>query len=149
MSESPVASFSEWGVEGWFEKISFQQRREHSGDAMHIVRIFTGEDDKTYFEDVEIELEEGGPIGKLSKMQKATGVIFRETPAEYDYDWHNAPQRQYIIMLDAGVEITVGSGETRIINPGEVLLVEDTEGHGHISRALKAQPRKSVFITLD
>jgi len=116
---------------------------------MHIIRIFTGEDGKSRFDDVEIELEDGGPIGKLSKTQKATGVIFRETPAEYDYDWHNAPQRQYIIMLDSGVEITVGSGQTRTINPGEVLLVEDTQGHGHVSKALKNQPRKSVFITLD
>jgi len=116
---------------------------------MHIIRIFTDEDGKSNFEDVEIELESGGEIGKLSKLQKTTGIIFRETPAEYDYDWHNAPQRQYIIMLDAGVEITVGSGETRIINPGEVILVEDTQGHGHISKALKNQPRKSVFITLD
>lgn len=115
---------------------------------MHIIRIATDADGISYFDDAEIELKDGGPIGKLSKPQKATSVIFRETPADYDYDWHNAPQRQYIIMLDAGVEITVGSGETRIVNPGEVLLVEDTEGHGHISRALQNQPRKSVFITL-
>lgn len=116
---------------------------------MHIIRLYTGDDGESHFEDAEIELQDGGPIGKLSKMQKATGVIFRETPAEYDYDWHNAPQRQYIIMLDAGVEITVASGDSRIINPGEVLLVEDTQGHGHVSKALKNQPRKSVFITLD
>ena len=116
---------------------------------MHITRIFTGADGESHFEDIEIELEDGGPIGKLSKFQKATGVIFRETPADYDYDWHNAPEKQYIIMLDSGVEITVGSGETRTINPGEVILVEDTQGHGHISRALKNQSRKSVFITLE
>jgi len=116
---------------------------------MHIVRIFSDEKGISHFDDVEIELEDGGPIGRLSKTQNATGVIFRETPADYDYNWHNAPQRQYIIMLDAGVEITVGSGEKRIINPGDVLLVEDTEGHGHVSKALKAQPRKSVFITLE
>lgn len=116
---------------------------------MYITRIAADKDGTSYFDDVEIELKDGGPIGRLSKTQKATGVIFRETPADYDYDWHNAPRRQYIIMLDAGVEITTGSGETRTINPGEVLLVEDTEGHGHISRALKKQPRKSVFITLE
>lgn len=116
---------------------------------MHIIRLYTGEDGESHFEDVEIALEDGGPIGKLSKRQPASGIIFRETAAEYDYDWHNAPERQYIIMLDSGVEITVGSGKSRIINPGEVLLVEDTTGHGHVSRALKNQPRKSVFITLD
>lgn len=116
---------------------------------MKITRLFSDDKGVTHFEDMEIELKDCGEIGKLSDPQKATGVIFRETPADYDYDWHNAPKRQYIIMLDAGVEITVGSGETRIINPGEVLLVEDTQGHGHLSKALRNKPRKSVFITLE
>lgn len=116
---------------------------------MKVLRIYTGEDEESHFEDTDIELEDGGSIGKLSKKLSATGVIFRETPADYDYDWHNAPQRQFIIMLDAGVEITVASGETRIVKAGEVLLVEDVKGHGHVSRALRNQPRRSVFITLD
>jgi hypothetical protein len=116
---------------------------------MKVLRLYTGEDGESHFEDIEVELEDGGPIGKLSKKIKATGVIFRETPADYDYDWHNAPQRQFIIMLDAGVEMTVASGETRVMQAGEVLLAEDTKGHGHVSKALKNKPRKSVFITLD
>ncbi|OPY84841.1 MAG: hypothetical protein A4E71_02481 [Smithella sp. PtaU1.Bin162] len=116
---------------------------------MKVLRLYTGEDGESHFADIEIELEDGGPIGKLSKKIKATGIIFRETPADYDYDWHNAPQRQFIIMLDAGVEITVSSGETRIVKAGEVLLVEDTKGRGHVSKALNNKPRKSVFITLD
>ena len=116
---------------------------------MKVVRLYTGEDGESHFEDIEIKLEDGGTIGKLSKKIKATGVIFRETSADYDYSWHCAPQRQFIVMLDAGVEITVGSGETRVIQAGEVLLVEDTTGHGHVSRALNNAPRKSVFITLD
>ncbi|MGE4301756.1 MAG: hypothetical protein AB7F40_09150 [Victivallaceae bacterium] len=116
---------------------------------MKIIRLAADENGVTYFEDMEIVLEDGGDIGKLSKVIPATGVIFRETAADYDYTWHNAPQRQFIVMLDAGVEITVGSGEVRTIKPGEVLLVEDTVGHGHISKALRKQPRKSIFITLE
>lgn len=116
---------------------------------MKVLRLYTGEDGESHFEDIEIELADVGPIGKLSKKIKSTGVIFRETPADYNYDWHNAPQRQFIIMLDAGVEITIGSGETRVVQAGEVVLVEDTKGRGHVSRALNNKPRKSVFITLD
>ena len=116
---------------------------------MKIIRLFTGADGESHFEDIEIPLECGGPIGNLSKPQKATSVIFRETADDYNYDWHNAPRKQYIIMLDAGVEIEVGDGTRRIINPGEVLLAEDTTGHGHISRTLNGKPRKSVFIVLE
>jgi hypothetical protein len=116
---------------------------------MKIIRLYTGEDGESHFEDIEIPLEDGGKIGMLSKLQKATGVIFRETADDYDYSWHNAPRKQYIIMLDAGVEIEVGDGTKRIINPGEILLAEDTTGHGHISRAVNRKPRRSVFITLE
>jgi len=41
---------------------------------------------------------------------------------ETNYDWHNAPCKQYIIMLDAGVEIQVGHGTMRIVNPEAILL---------------------------
>jgi hypothetical protein len=116
---------------------------------MKIIRIYTGDDGESHFEDMEIPLNDAGPIGRLSDLQKATGVIFRETPADYDYDFHNAPRRQYIINLDAGVEVEVGDGTRRIIHAGEIMLVEDTTGRGHISRALKKTPRKSVFIALD
>ena len=116
---------------------------------MKIIRLYTGDDGKSHFEDVDITLDDSGFIGKLSKPQKATSVIFRETAADYDYDWHNAPERQYIIMLDAGVEITLGDGTKRRIDQGDVLLAEDTTGQGHVSRALQNKPRKSVFITLE
>ena len=116
---------------------------------MKITRLYTGDDGLSHFEDIEIPLEPGGSFGKLSALFPVTGMIFRETEADYDYDWHPAPRRQFIIMLDAGVEITVGDGACRIIHAGEVLLAEDTTGRGHKSRALNKRPRQSICITLD
>ena len=74
-------------------------------------------------------------------------IIFRITNADYDYDWHNAPQKQYIIILKGEVEIEVSTGEKRIFRGGDVLLVEDTEGQGHKSRAISGE-RESIFVTL-
>jgi len=116
---------------------------------MHIHRIYTGDDGETHFDDMEVELEDGGPIGRLSPMETATGILFREVDADYDYAWYTAPRRQYIINLVGGVEITVSDGETRRIGPGEVFLVEDTTGPGHFSKALDGQPRRSIFVALD
>lgn len=116
---------------------------------MNITRLYTGDDGESHFEDSDIPLEDGGEIGKLSEKEEATGVIFRETGPDYDYDWHNAPRRQYIIMLDGAVDVTIGDGTTRRFSTGDILLVEDTDGQGHISQAVDNQPRKSVFITLD
>jgi len=116
---------------------------------MQITRLYTGDDGESHFEDLEIPLKSAGEIGKLSETEPATGIIFRETSPDYDYDWHNAPRRQYIIMLDGAVDVTIGDGTTRRFGTGDVLLVEDTTGRGHISRAVDNQPRKSIFVPLD
>lgn len=66
----------------------------------------------------------------------ASGIMFRETHLGNVFEIHNAPQPQYIIYLEGEVEVTTSSGETRVFNPGDVLLANDTTGEGHISKAL-------------
>jgi hypothetical protein len=117
---------------------------------MHVTRIFTGTDGESHFEELDIPLRDLGPVGALSEMIEATGVVFRETGPDYDLDWHNAPRRQFVVMLSGGqVEIEVGDGSKRRLGSGDILLAEDTTGRGHISRAVDDRPRVSLFITLD
>lgn len=116
---------------------------------VHITRIYTGDDGESHFEDVEIPLSEGGAIGRISELQGATGVLFREVDGDYDFDFHCAPRRQYVINLDAAVEIETGDGSKRRIGSGEILLAEDTHGRGHKSRAVDSMPRRCIFVTLD
>ena len=116
---------------------------------MTIVRIYTGADNQSHFEDLKIPLKSTGKIGFISELMKATGVVFRETGGDYNYDFHTAPRRQYVVNLEGEVEIEVGDGTKRILRSGDVLLAEDTTGQGHISRAVAGKSRKSLFITLD
>ncbi|REL38248.1 hypothetical protein DYD21_06475 [Rhodohalobacter sp. SW132] len=116
---------------------------------MKITRLYTGTDNESHFEDIEIELKSAGEIGQLSEKVNATGIIFRRTEPDYDYDWHNAPERQYIIMLDGAVDVEVGDGTVRRFSTGDILLVEDVNGRGHKSRAVNNAARTSVFVTLD
>ncbi len=115
---------------------------------MKITRITEDAAGLSTFTDVPIALEDQGTIGRLSQLVPAEGVIFRETSPDYDYDWHPAPQRQYIVLLDGEIEIEVGTGEIRRFRGGEVLLVEDTKGRGHRTRAIGDKPRRSLFIPL-
>lgn len=116
---------------------------------MHITRVYADADGESHFEDLDIPLQPGGPIGALSALQPVTGIIFRETAPDYDYSWHNAPRRQYIISLDGVFEITASDGTTRRFGPGTILLVEDTTGRGHLTRSVDGTTRRSVFVTLD
>ena len=78
-----------------------------------------------------------------------TGLLFRSVAGSYDLDYHCAPRRQYIVNLTGSVEISVASGDKRVFGPGEVMLVEDTTGHGHISRAVNNEPRTCIFISTE
>lgn len=116
---------------------------------MIITEVYADEEGQSHFREVEIPLTDAGEIGRLSKAQPATALIFRETAGDYDYDWHCAPRRQYIALLDGEIEIEVSSGAVRRFRGGEVLLVSDTSGVGHRTRSVDGKPRRSLFIPLD
>lgn len=116
---------------------------------MRIHNLYADADGESHFRDIDVRWVQDQPGGKLSERQPATGLIFRETSGDYNLDWHTAPRRQYIVNLDAGVELTASDGERRVIGAGEVILVEDTTGRGHLSQAVSGQIRHSIFIAID
>ncbi|MBT3370874.1 MAG: hypothetical protein HOA08_11315 [Rhodospirillaceae bacterium] len=116
---------------------------------MRIHNLYEDEDGQSHFRDIEVEWVEEGRGGKLSERLPATGIIFRQVPPTYELDWHSAPRRQYIINLDAGVQITASDGEARIIGAGEVVLVEDISGKGHLSKAIDGQLRHCIFVPIE
>jgi hypothetical protein len=116
---------------------------------MKIHRLYADKTGESHFETVEIPLTESSRAGRLSERMPASGIIFREVAPDYDLDWHPAPRRQYIVNLDAGVQITASDGESRKIGAGEILLVEDTWGKGHLSKALDGKMRHCLFIPIE
>ena len=115
---------------------------------MFIARVFTGDDGQSHFDDVEIELTGNGAMGNISSLWAAKGVIFRKVEGDYNLDFHNAPRRQLVVNLTGAVELEVGDGTTRQLGAGSILLAEDTEGQGHISRSINGEPRECLFIPL-
>ena len=53
-----------------------------------------------------------------------------------------------MINLDGSHKITASDGETRTIGQGEVILIEDMHGKGHLSEAL-GKLRHSILIPVD
>ena len=116
---------------------------------MRIHNLYVDDKGETHFRDIEVEWKNEGPGGKTSATFPATGIIFRETPGTYDFAWHPAPRRQYIINLDGGVQITASDGEARQIGAGEVILVEDVRGKGHLSKSIGGKMRHSIFVPIE
>jgi len=116
---------------------------------MRIHNLYTDASGESHFRDIEIDWVEERNFSKLSARLPATGIIFRETSGDYDLSWHPAPRRQYIINLTGGVKITASDGESREIKAGEIVLVEDTTGKGHLSQSIGGQMRHSIFIPIE
>jgi len=114
---------------------------------MKIVRLYTGPDNESHFEDIEIELNPTGHM-QASELQPTQGIIFRSAPPDHSSNYHPVPKRQYVITLSGQVEIETGDGTIRRFGAGDVMLAEDTTGHGHITRVVGGQPRHYVFIPL-
>ena len=108
---------------------------------MQNVRIYTGSDGETHFEDLEMKLEEvnfapPAPPVLLSEANAATQWMYFAIPAGWVGDWHPTPKRQAFFYLVGEVEIEVGDGEVRRFGPGDACIVEDTTGKGHRSQTV-------------
>ena len=118
---------------------------------MQITRIFTGDDGQSHFEELEIPSSDlGPPRGEITSSITSTTSFFRTTHTEGEddiYDYHCAPQRQFVIHLSGSVEIETGDGTKRRFGVGDILLADDTTGQGHISRGVET-PRRQVFIVV-
>ena len=109
-----------------------------------VTRIYTGDDGKTHVEELDVPLGQPRGATELSEPVPATSIQFRRTSPDYFIDWHTAPRRQYVITLAGESEVEIGDGSTI----RHILLAEDVNGQGHISRAVGSEDRTSNFVPL-
>jgi quercetin dioxygenase-like cupin family protein len=73
---------------------------------MHAFKLYTGKDNASH-------LLEGTLT--LDRRTDVTAVHFKESPPHSTFDWHDAPEPQYVITLAGTLEFTTRDGETFII----------------------------------
>ena len=110
---------------------------------MQIVRVFSGDDGESHFEDVSPE-ELQTIVGRLGEGD----IEFNERQAPSFSDYHTAPRRQYVLHLLGTAEYETADGSKRQLSPGDVLVAEDLNGHGHIARGLGDGQRFILAIPL-
>lgn len=119
---------------------------------MHITRFHTNDAAQTAFETRALPLSEqredefGHEI--LSSLPFAAEAVLVELPLGLDQDWHGAPDRQLVVVLEGRLEVEVGDGSCRQWGPGGLFLADDLHGQGHRTRVLDG-PVRLVFLRLD
>lgn len=112
---------------------------------MKICKLYAKDDDKSYFTEVEISTANSQALGLYSQGFPVKEIFFRQMQVGALFDWHNAPQEQYIVYLSGKVEIQASGGEIKTFGAGDILLAADLTGMGHISKVL--EPGKALIIT--
>src|SRR5262245_12226754 len=104
-------------------------------------RLYADVGGESHFADAELELRgtslaPPAPPLFLSDFLPAGKVGFLGADLGWYGDWHPTPRRQFLFYLAGQAEIQVSDGEVRTFGPGDILLLEDTTGTGHVSRAV-------------
>jgi hypothetical protein len=115
--------------------------------AVKVVRVYTGSDNRSHFEDLEVpmnEIVQGDRVSQRSALIPTANMLFRENPLGRSEEYHTPKNRQFVITISGAVEITCADG-SRVFGPGGVLFAEDLTGEGHSNRELHG-PRRSMII---
>lgn len=112
---------------------------------MKITRLYTGTDNKSHFEDIELKFSGDQKI-LTTPSRAATMAVFRCVLPGTVLDMHPAPRRQFLVTISGSWEIQTGHGVKRVFRPGDVMLADDTGGEGHVSRVLGTEPH--IFMTV-
>jgi len=75
-------------------------------------------------------------------------IRFKESAPHSSFDWHDAPESQYVITLCGTLEFTTRDGEKFILRPGDVLIATDDAGSGHKWRLIDDSPWCRAYVVL-
>ena len=112
------------------------------------VRLWTGDDGQSQFEAGQVDLVPGVRGDFLSSKVGAVSISFQQTDAGGAFEWHTAPARQFVITLSGTLDFVTREEKHFILNPGVVLLAEDTAGGGHSWKLVGNEPWRRIYVVL-
>ncbi|HUA76577.1 MAG TPA: cupin domain-containing protein [Acetobacteraceae bacterium] len=112
------------------------------------VRLWTGDEGNSHFEEGKLHLEEGARGDLLSGTMGAASISFQETESGGAFAWHTAPARQFVITLSGTLDFQTREGKHFTLHPGDVLYAEDTAGTGHRWKLIDEQPWRRAYVIL-
>jgi hypothetical protein len=99
----------------------------------------TGE---THLTRLEFPVEEtyAGTVRGLHDIPTTTLGFGEFIDRKPDVGVHNAPQRQFLVVLQGELEVSATVGQKERLQPGDFLLADDIGTKGHLSRDVGTKP---------
>lgn len=125
-----------------------------TADLLTYDRLYTDEKGDSHFDTVTVNFKvfqyanDVPPVWVESAgLRPAKAIQFMAAPTGWDGRAHHPPpRRQFFIVLTGAVAFTATNGETRILRPGQVLLMDDHNGKGHGS--YNADQGNSIVVAI-
>jgi hypothetical protein len=111
-----------------------------------LTRIRAGDDGESHFEEMELPLDTTQRRA-TSVSLAATSVALGLSAALEPQDWHHAPRRQLVTVLEGLMEIEVGDGSKARFGVGESFVADDLTGRGHLTRDIEG-PIRLLYVHL-
>jgi quercetin dioxygenase-like cupin family protein len=113
------------------------------------IRMWTGEDGDSLFEEGWIDLAEGVRGDSVGKTISVVELSFQETRSGGSWGWHQDPAPRFVITLSGTLEFKTKSGATFTIRPGDVLLAQDHSGTGHQWELIGNDPWRRAYVVYE
>ncbi|HEY8507702.1 MAG TPA: hypothetical protein VIL32_05045 [Steroidobacteraceae bacterium] len=109
-------------------------------------RIYTDKDGVSHFSEERLTLKaDASPllVASLGEPLEATVAMLRQGAFE---NWHNAPRKQFLIVIRGTSEVQTSDGQVRRFPVGSIVLMEDTSGKGHTTRVIGQEDHAALVI---
>ncbi len=118
---------------------------------MDLLEIYADDDGETHFRKGSVELEANhyappsSPL-EISAETPANTSLFLVAPPGWDDAFHATPRRQYAVLLEGELSVTVSDGESVTMKPGDMVLLNDAGSKGHLSRVQGDRPARFLMV---
>ena len=118
---------------------------------MDLLELYADINGETHFRRVPVELESNhyappSPPLEISAETPVTTSLFLSAPPGWDDAFHPTPRRQYAVLLDGELSVTASDGETVMMKPGDMVLLNDSGSKGHLSKVQGDRPARFLMI---
>ncbi len=121
---------------------------------MELTEIYADAVGETHFRKTKIDLalRDFAPPSEpihVSPEIPSTSSVFLVAPPGWDKEFHPTPRKQLAVMLKGEATINASDGDIIEVRPGDVILLNDQRGKGHLSRIQGDHDATLLLIGLD